>query len=66
LKTNPDGSTDIYIQNQSPGADRESNWLPAATGKFILMLRMYWPTENDPSIIDGTWTPPAVRTTNGV
>jgi hypothetical protein len=61
LKTNPDGSTDLYIQNQSPGADKESNWLPAPTDKFILMLRMYWPHEDPPSIIDGTWTPPAAR-----
>jgi hypothetical protein len=61
LKTNPDGSTDLYIQNQSPGADKESNWLPAPTGKFILMLRMYWPNENDPSILDGTWTIPAAK-----
>ena len=38
-----------------------SNWLPAPTGKFILMLRMYWPNENDPSIIDGTWTIPVLR-----
>jgi len=61
LKTNPDGSTDLYIQHQSPGADKETNWLPAPAGKFILMLRMYWPNENDPSIIDGTWTPPAAK-----
>jgi hypothetical protein len=61
LKTNPDGSTDLYIQNQSPGTDKESNWLPAPTGKFILMLRMYWPREEAPSIIDGTWTPPPVK-----
>jgi hypothetical protein len=60
LKTNADGSTDLYIQNQSPGADKESNWLPAPTGKFILMLRMYWPHEDPPSIIDGSWTVPAV------
>src|SRR5215469_15926981 len=55
------GSTDLYVQNQSPGAEKESNWLPAPTGKFILMLRMYWPNENDPSIIDGTWTIPVLR-----
>ena len=61
LKTNADGSTDLYIQNQSPGADKESNWLPAPTGKFILMLRMYWPNEDPPSIIDGTWKPPAAK-----
>ncbi|MGY8665911.1 DUF1214 domain-containing protein [Bradyrhizobium sp. UFLA05-109] len=39
----------------------ESNWLPAPAGKFILMLRMYWPNEKEPSIINGTWSPPAVR-----
>jgi hypothetical protein len=61
LKTNADGSTDLYIQNQSPGADKESNWLPAPAGKFILMLRLYWPNENDPSIIDGSWKIPPVK-----
>ena len=61
LKSNPDGSTDLYIQNQWPGADKESNWLPAPTGKFILMLRMYWPNEKTPSIINGSWSPPAAK-----
>jgi hypothetical protein len=61
LKANADGSVDLHIQNQSPGADRESNWLPAPAGKFILMLRMYWPDETPPSIIDGSWKPPAAR-----
>ena len=61
LKSNPDGSIDLYIQNQSPGADKESNWLPAPAGKFILMLRMYWPNEKTPSIIDGSWSPPAAK-----
>jgi len=61
LKVNADGSTDIYIQNQSPGADKESNWLPAPTGKFILMLRMYWPTETPPSLLDGSWTMPPAK-----
>ena len=61
LKTNPDGSIDLYVQNQSPGADKESNWLPAPKDKFILMLRMYWPNEKPPSIINGTWKPPACK-----
>ena len=61
LKTNADGSVDLYIQNESPGADKESNWLPAPAGKFILMLRMYWPDEKPPSIIDGSWKPPAAK-----
>ena len=61
LKSNPDGSVDLYIQKDSPGADKESNWLPAPDGKFILMLRMYWPDETAPSILDGTWTIPPVK-----
>ena len=65
LRTNPayepDGSLVIYIQNQSPGADREANWLPAPKGKFHLMMRLYWPDENPPSIIDGSWKLPAVQ-----
>ncbi|MGE3291789.1 MAG: DUF1254 domain-containing protein, partial [Geminicoccaceae bacterium] len=60
LKANADGSVDLLVQHESPGADKEANWLPAPAGKFVLMLRMYWPNENDPSIIDGTWTIPAV------
>jgi hypothetical protein len=61
LKTNPDGSTDLYIQKDSPGGDKISNWLPAPSGKFQLMLRLYWPDEKDPSIIDGSWKIPAAR-----
>ena len=61
LKHNPDGSVDLYIQHASPGAEKESNWLPAPQDKFILMLRMYWPQETPPSIIDGTWTIPQVK-----
>jgi hypothetical protein len=64
LKANPDGSMDIYIQSGSPGPAKQANWLPAPTGKFILMLRLYWPNENDPSILDGTWTIPAVKRTS--
>jgi hypothetical protein len=60
LKSNPDGSVDLYIQKESPGRDKESNWLPAPAGKFQLMLRLYWPNENDPSILDGSWKIPAV------
>jgi hypothetical protein len=62
LKANADGSTDLYIQNESPGADKESNWLPAPKDKFILMLRLYWPREKNPSILNGTWKIPAVKT----
>lgn len=61
LRENADGSIDLYIQADSPGPDKESNWLPAPKDRFVLMLRMYWPTETPPSIIDGSWKVPAVR-----
>jgi len=61
LKENADGSVDLLIQNESPGKDKESNWLPAPGGRFILMLRMYWPDDQPPSIIDGSWKIPEVK-----
>lgn len=65
IRTNPkfedDGSLVIYIQNESPGAGKEANWLPAPKGKFSLMLRLYWPDESQPSIIDGSWVIPPVK-----
>jgi hypothetical protein len=57
---NPDGSLTLYLQNEPPGKDLEANWLPAPKGDFIAMMRMYWPKENDPSILNGTWKPPAI------
>ena len=61
LKHNADGSVDLYVQNENPGKNKESNWLPAPADKFVLMLRMYWPQENPPSLLDGTWKIPAVE-----
>ena len=61
LKANADGSIDLLIQNESPGPDMESNWLPAPKDKFILMMRLYWPNESQPSIIDGSWKIPPVK-----
>jgi hypothetical protein len=61
LHHNSDGSIDIYIQHDSPGKDREPNWLPTPSANaFNLTLRMYWPKEKPPSFLDGTWKPPAV------
>ena len=61
LKQNADGSVDIYIQNKSPGKDKESNWLPSPKGKFVLMMRLYWPDDKPPSILDGSWKIPPVK-----
>jgi hypothetical protein len=62
LQTNPDGSLTIYVQSQSPGKDKESNWLPSPKGaEFSLYIRAYWPQAD---ALDGDWTPPAVVKTN--
>ena len=61
LVANPDGSVELYIQAESPGIDKEANWLPAPNGKFVLVMRIYSPRATQPSILDGSWTPPAVR-----
>ena len=60
-KYNADGSLTLYFQNESPGPDKEANWLPAPKGDFIAMLRMYWPNDSGPSILNGSWKPPAVE-----
>jgi hypothetical protein len=58
LKKNADGTITIYIQNQSPGKDKESNWLPAPDGPFSTFLRLYWPKE---TALDGTWKQPPLE-----
>jgi hypothetical protein len=58
---NGDGSLDLYLQRDSPGKDKEANWLPSPEGDFGIMLRLYWPNENAPSILDGSWKPPGAR-----
>ena len=59
LKFNADGSLDLYIQNENPGPDKESNWLPAAkSGGMGLTLRLYAP---EPQALDGRWNPPPIR-----
>ncbi len=61
MKKNDDGSLTIYIQKDSPGDDKESNWLPAPDGPIYLAMRLYWPKTEEPSILppgEGTWKPP--------
>jgi hypothetical protein len=58
LKFNSDGSLDLYIQHESPGKDKESNWLPAPKDGFNLVMRLYWPKK---PVLDGTWAPPPVK-----
>jgi len=59
LKFDADGSLTLYIQRESPGADKESNWLPAPkSGGFSMNMRLYWPK---PEVLDGTWKPPPVK-----
>jgi hypothetical protein len=63
MKTNPDGSLTLYIQKDSPGKDKEANWLPAPDGPIYLVMRLYWPKTEAPSILppgQGTWNPPAI------
>jgi hypothetical protein len=58
LKYNEDGSLDLYLQKDSPGKDKEANWLPAPEGEFSPTMRIYWPEE---SVLSGKWQPPAVK-----
>ena len=63
MKQNADGSLTIYIQHASPGADKQSNWLPAPDAPAYLALRLYWPKAGGLSILppgEGTWQPPGV------
>jgi hypothetical protein len=55
LVPDPDGGYTVYVQNTSPGIDKESNWLPAPKGPFQMVLRLYWPK---PDALNGTWKPP--------
>ncbi len=58
LKFNADGSLDLYFQHESPGAEKESNWLPTPADAFNLTMRLYSPKTQ---VLDGTWAPPPVK-----
>ena len=58
-----DGSLTLYIQRDSPGKDKEPNWLPAPNGEIFIVMRLYWPKETRPSVLppgEGTWQPPGI------
>jgi hypothetical protein len=57
FRFSPDGSLDLYFQNESPGADKEANWLPAPKGPFNLTMRLYAPRSE---VLTGKWNPPPI------
>jgi hypothetical protein len=64
MKKNADGSLTLYIQNKSPAADKEANWLPAPNDTIYLVMRLYWPKSEAPSILppgEGIWQPPGIK-----
>jgi hypothetical protein len=58
MKQNPDGSLTLHFQNESPGTDNETNWVPAPRDEFSLYIRTYWPKRE---VLEGHWSPPAVE-----
>ncbi len=61
LVKDPDGGITLYVQNQSPGKDKEANWLPAPPGPFVSAMRLYWPKQ---AALDGTWKAPPMSKVN--
>jgi hypothetical protein len=61
LKRDADGGITLYIQQESPGADKEVNWLPAPSGPFLAIMRLYWPKQE---ALDGTWKQPPLERVN--
>jgi hypothetical protein len=63
MTKNADGSVTLYIQKDSPGKDKEANWLPAPDGPVYMVMRLYWPKTEAPSILppgEGSWKPPGI------
>jgi len=58
-----DGGLTLFIQNESPGKDKEANWLPAPQGPFATIMRLYWPKDE---AINGKWTAPQLRRLQGI
>ena len=58
LKQDADGSVTLYVQHESPGQDKEANWLPAPKGPFFTVLRLYWPKAE---ALDKRWTAPPLK-----
>jgi hypothetical protein len=58
LVRDADGGITLHIQHDSPGKDREANWLPAPSGPFLMALRLYWPK---PEALEGRWKAPPLH-----
>jgi hypothetical protein len=58
FKKDADGGLTLYFQNETPGPDKEANWLPAPKGPFLVVMRLYWPKE---AALDGKWTAPPLK-----
>ena len=58
FKRDDDGGITLYIQHESPGKDKEANWLPAPKGPFFMVMRLYWPKAE---ALDGKWKKPELR-----
>jgi hypothetical protein len=58
FKRDADGGLTLIIQNESPGADKEANWLPAPKGPFTMFMRLYWPKDE---ALEGKWTAPPLK-----
>ena len=63
LKRDADGGVALYIQHDSPGKDKESNWLPAPSDPFLMFMRLFWPKRE---ALDGKWKQPPLQRAEGV
>jgi hypothetical protein len=61
LKRDADGGVTLFVQHDTPGSDKEVNWLPAPSGPFFIVMRLYWPK---PAALDGQWKAPPLRAAN--